>query len=1189
MIKRVISLVVVLLFLSNTFVIVAEPVGAVNNLDEEILTTSQITMYDGCSTSPSIVTDDSGTIHLVWADDRQVLDNSTATTMSVFYKLSTDDGYSWTADKPIAIRNSSISSLGIAYDDNSLAISWQEEETSYIMYSYDSGFSWSEPFPIYNAILPIIGIQNMNVFIIYKNVVQAEDPYITGMKVNIDPGIGSPQITMIDPTGGAQISSSADIAIDERAVHVVIKDEDYGELHYYKSEDNGTSWRGGVVDTVFGADTPSTVQISSSGNNVDIVWSNNRSGHDEIYMMKSNDYGDTWQPATQISDGAGDIQSLSLETNSESLHLSYQNTNGDSSVIEYMRVDLDGNIEAEHSITNGQSTAVSPSLALSEDNDFFIVWEDDKVGDEEIYFCTSHWEFDDYLSEIRIFIENMPDSAWNNKNNKRAFLNKIDAVESQLREGAYLGALNKINNDIIGKMDGFLGGNPKNDWLIDEAVQIELRNIFSNLITNLELKSQNYESIGGSEWVDVGTSSDAVIQQGPSVYPNSEWSEIKQSGTITYREGSGTPNILINIPNQKWAKNMDYRITFRFLATASVSVMQLGGPTYGDYYRIGTLEGSTVWKTSTIETDFNHNYDFKSNPEINVLLELRGGSGAFIYLDSISLIPIEANCDVGTAGDNDVNQHDPGICLYPNFQWAGAYDPSGRTVKSGTYHEDYGGPNIYINSPDPDFEYRLKITYRTLMTEADFGQPLLMQQWGGDWPYNEIGTLISDKQWHTSIFMINRDWYVNHAGNENMNVIFQIGFEPPIQNTLGSIILVDSLSLIIARNYCDVGTAGDDVATIHEPGISLYPNDWGPASSIDGHTVRKGENYCNFYLNDIDTSKDYVVRITYKSNAGGTGYVRQLNGGKYETIGTYIADGQWHTDWNSKGHTYGMNALFELTKELWVDEISVGVMEKYAILIGGGDTDASKNYDAFKNDLSASYKKLKQYDDWNSDNIYSYLWDENPGYYTIDNYRFYLDGMATKNNMESAFRDIGSKITYDDFFYFTFISHASEVSNPADGAFILCYRPPGGSIVEQAVRFSTHQSGLGDSLKKIVDNHIGDRYARSAFIIQTCFSGHAITGLAEPNRIVMSATEPSVESKTNVGKGHWAFLWGGTDWDLSTIPGFLLSTGSSYSPVNLKKSFLAGYEAASSNSFIGIPATSHPMIYNDGLATYTHL
>ena len=48
------------------------------------------------------------------------------------------------------------------------------------------------------------------------------------------------------------------------------------------------------------------------------------------------------------------------------------------------------------------------------------------------------------------------------------------------------GCLNKLQNDILAKIDGSSGGNPANDWLVDGPEKIELYEQVLSVIADIE-------------------------------------------------------------------------------------------------------------------------------------------------------------------------------------------------------------------------------------------------------------------------------------------------------------------------------------------------------------------------------------------------------------------------------------------------------------------------------------------------------------------------------------------------------------------------------------------------------------------------------------------------------------------------------------------------------------------------------
>jgi hypothetical protein len=91
-----------------------------------------------------------------------------------------------------------------------------------------------------------------------------------------------------------------------------------------------------------------------------------------------------------------------------------------------------------------------------------------------------------FQSYLQSAISHVPDSAFQSTDKKAELLNKVNAFTAQFADGAWQGAQQKLVNDIMAKFDGASGGNPKNDWIIDEFEAGNLHGIFSKVLAVVE-------------------------------------------------------------------------------------------------------------------------------------------------------------------------------------------------------------------------------------------------------------------------------------------------------------------------------------------------------------------------------------------------------------------------------------------------------------------------------------------------------------------------------------------------------------------------------------------------------------------------------------------------------------------------------------------------------------------------------
>ncbi len=100
------------------------------------------------------------------------------------------------------------------------------------------------------------------------------------------------------------------------------------------------------------------------------------------------------------------------------------------------------------------------------------------------------------LLDMSNYIFTIPEDEFKNNadNRKNALSNKIievidtieladTEVDPTVQNGLYDEAIAKLENDISAKMDGCLGGNEKNDWIVDCNAQTDLNELIDDIIT----------------------------------------------------------------------------------------------------------------------------------------------------------------------------------------------------------------------------------------------------------------------------------------------------------------------------------------------------------------------------------------------------------------------------------------------------------------------------------------------------------------------------------------------------------------------------------------------------------------------------------------------------------------------------------------------------------------------------------
>jgi hypothetical protein len=95
------------------------------------------------------------------------------------------------------------------------------------------------------------------------------------------------------------------------------------------------------------------------------------------------------------------------------------------------------------------------------------------------------------VKEIDDCIQGLADGAFKPpaSEQKNAFTDKLNVIGRQIVNKNYQGAINQLQNDVRVRTDGYLGGNPEDDWITDSNAQIQVCGMIDELIANLEIQS----------------------------------------------------------------------------------------------------------------------------------------------------------------------------------------------------------------------------------------------------------------------------------------------------------------------------------------------------------------------------------------------------------------------------------------------------------------------------------------------------------------------------------------------------------------------------------------------------------------------------------------------------------------------------------------------------------------------------
>ena len=325
-------------------------------------------------------------VHVVWHDNRaQPL-------KEIFYKRSTDQGLTWEPDVRLTTFLSSRHFPTVAVFGSTVHVAWQDHRISgakvFYKRSTDNGSTWGADVQLSHAGDPFSEFPSISVSGSIVHLVWDDDR--DGNKEiyyarSSDAGLSWEPETRL--TNSLFNSIRTSVSSSGSDVHVVWVDQRDGnmEIYYKNSADGGINWNADVrltTDTMV-SNYPS---ISSYGSNVVIVWQDNRNSGFDIFSKRSIDGGSTWGTDNQLTFALTNSFYPSVTIYGLNTHVVWSDVRDDNWEIYYkLSYDAGLNWKGDKRLTEFISDSFYPSIA-STDSALHVVWQDNRDGNDEIYY-----------------------------------------------------------------------------------------------------------------------------------------------------------------------------------------------------------------------------------------------------------------------------------------------------------------------------------------------------------------------------------------------------------------------------------------------------------------------------------------------------------------------------------------------------------------------------------------------------------------------------------------------------------------------------------------------------------------------------------------------------------------------------------------------------------------------------------
>jgi hypothetical protein len=298
------------------------------------------------------------TIYAAWSDDRDG-------DYDIFYSLSTDGGNTWSA----AVKVNDVSTG----TQRSPAMATDSAGKVYLVWEDGRGTD----FDIFISV--------------------GEDPgtgFAFGTSTRVDDG------TTGDATDPA-------VAVEGTTVYMVWTDSRNGnpDIFCSSSANGGATWSAAVMVNDGAISDSVSPSVAAGAGKVYAAWSDNSDGNYDIYFSSSADGGATWSAAVKLNGGTtGDATSVSVAVDASTVFVVWADARTDSGDIYFRRsTDSGANWSTEKKVNTDAGTALqtAPECAAS-GTKVYLVWQDSRDGDPNIYFSESADSGANFTANVRI-------------------------------------------------------------------------------------------------------------------------------------------------------------------------------------------------------------------------------------------------------------------------------------------------------------------------------------------------------------------------------------------------------------------------------------------------------------------------------------------------------------------------------------------------------------------------------------------------------------------------------------------------------------------------------------------------------------------------------------------------------------------------------------------------------------------
>jgi hypothetical protein len=341
------------------------------------------------SKNPVIGLDPDQNVHVVWQDKQ-------SGNFEIYHKKSSNMGSTWSATHRLTYNSGTSENPAIDISSSGdIYVVWNDSTSGnseiYVRKSTDGGNTWSALIRLNwnngDSKNPVIKVDPIGtIHVVWQD--NTPGNYEIFYRRSKNGGTNWSELKRLTYTSGNSCHPSVDTGGDGR-VHVFWDDVTPGnaEIFYKNSTDNGINWPIAKRLIYNSGNSWACDVMVESNSMIHIFWSDLTPGNAEIYHKRSTNVGSTWLSPQRLTwNSGGSWAADACKDSIDHIHVVWHDFSPGSAEI-YHKTSIDGGITwvGTERLTGNSFESSRPKMAISNVDCIYVVWQDNSMGNYEIF------------------------------------------------------------------------------------------------------------------------------------------------------------------------------------------------------------------------------------------------------------------------------------------------------------------------------------------------------------------------------------------------------------------------------------------------------------------------------------------------------------------------------------------------------------------------------------------------------------------------------------------------------------------------------------------------------------------------------------------------------------------------------------------------------------------------------------